>query len=691
MQWGETTAAQDGPNAAAAPREDDKRRGAVVLAMVAALLIAGAAGATPVPRVKPPAKPSAVTAVDAPITLAPIPLAKPDRSRQAASHPVRRDRPQGVVRGVVPLFWAAEAAALKVAEPPIPPEWLIQPALAPESDLRVLSAADAARYAQIFTLQRDGMWRAADAAIAELDDRVLLGHLRYDRYMHPTRYRSSYPELRQWLIDYGDHPGAWRVYKLAQSRKPAGAKKPPAPTVGEATLAWLDGAAAAYHSARARSAREARAIARLQGDFAAAVGRGDLESAHRNLSERVLRDLLDLVEFDDLRSLVARGYYLKGRDEEALRLAEESARSRRHIPGADWTAGLAAWRLQDHERALFHFSALASNTRADAWSAAAGGFWGARAALVSGQPEQVSVLLARAAEHKETFYGLLAAKLLGMDLGRQWRNPPLTTADRQRLLSVPAIRRAVALAEAGEHERADEELRALKADPGSPLGEVVLEVATRLNLARTAILLSRLAERDGSAFADLAAFPVPHWAPAGGFTMDRAIVYAIIREESKFNVRATSPAGARGLMQLMPRTASLMAEDQSLRQNRDRIYSPEVNLALGQKYLALLLDEDFIAGDLFLLAAAYNGGPGNLRKWLDQVEYQDDPLLFIESIPSRETRAFIQRVMATFWIYRMRLGEETPSLDAIAANHWPTYLPTADAARKLADRGLNLD
>ena len=70
---------------------------------------------------------------------------------------------------------------------------------------------------------------------------------------------------------------------------------------------------------------------------------------------------------------------------------------------------------------------------------------------------------------------------------------------------------------------------------------------------------------------------------------------------------------------------------------------------------------------------AYNGGPGNLNKWRRKSDYQGDPLLFIESIPSRETRAFVERVLTNLWIYRFRLGQPAPSLDAIAAGAWPRY------------------
>ena len=81
-----------------------------------------------------------------------------------------------------------------------------------------------------------------------------------------------------------------------------------------------------------------------------------------------------------------------------------------------------------------------------------------------------------------------------------------------------------------------------------------------------------------------------------------------------------------------------------------------------------------------LVIAAYNGGPGNLRKWLRRTEFNDDPLLFKEGLPARETRLFIEIVFTNLWIYRARLGQDAPSLDAIAGGRWPLYTPRDPSA-----------
>ena len=158
-----------------------------------------------------------------------------------------------------------------------------------------------------------------------------------------------------------------------------------------------------------------------------------------------------------------------------------------------------------------------------------------------------------------------------------------------------------------------------------------------------------------------------------------------MRQESRFRTNARSSAGAAGLMQLMPATARFIAGDDETYRGRRDLYNPETNMALGQKYIQHLIGDPSIGGNLFYMATAYNAGPGNLRKWQRQVDYQDDPLLFIESIRSRETRNFIERVLTNFWVYRLRLGQEVPSLEAVGAGEWPVYIPFDDAA----DRGKN--
>ena len=141
-----------------------------------------------------------------------------------------------------------------------------------------------------------------------------------------------------------------------------------------------------------------------------------------------------------------------------------------------------------------------------------------------------------------------------------------------------------------------------------------------------------------------------------------------------------------GLMQIMPRTASFIAGDRKFRSSKKSLlFSPETNMQLGQRYIEVLLNDPQINGNLFLMAAAWNGGPGNLRKWLKKINYLKDPLFFIESIPSQETRHFIERVITNLWIYRDRLNQRKISLEEVATGKWPAYISIKESSEEVAE------
>jgi soluble lytic murein transglycosylase-like protein len=244
--------------------------------------------------------------------------------------------------------------------------------------------------------------------------------------------------------------------------------------------------------------------------------------------------------------------------------------------------------------------------------------------------------------------------------------------------------RALAMINSGEYERAERLLRSLAASGRTDLGHGAMIVAERAGMADLAFRLQRLLAPYGIEF-HRAAYPLPRWRPEGGFSTDRALVYALMRQESNFNPGAVSPAGARGVMQLMPATARFVARASGFPGGAAQFRRPEVNIALGERYLEMLLADDSVGPDLFLLTAAWNGGPANVERWRRDVQTFDDPLLFIESIPFGETRAFIEHVLANLWIYRHRLGMDSPSLDSLAAGRWPNWDVPEHTAVEIAE------
>lgn len=549
----------------------------------------------------------------------------------------------------------------------------------------ILSEADVERYGRIFDLQRDGRMKAADALIEALDDDLLMGHVLFQRYMHPTAWRSSYLELARWMGRYADHPSANRIYKLAVRRRPPNYKWPQKPSAvalpafDQADVQPVDGRDVArerrFDPLAGKSRWERTTTRKVQRQIRRWVQRGNVTFALERLDQAKYRKLFTKEAFAESLGVIARGYFRYHKDTEAVAIARRANEiAPDYASLAQWWGGLAAWRAGEHEGAYQLFSDLARSPHAERWEGAAGGYWAARAALVGGMPDKVNPMLKLAASVPRSFYGLLATRSLGQAPALDFSLPALERDEIDLLMQVPAARRAIALIEVGETERADIELRRFVRALPTTMANTMLAFADAAGLADLAFRVGHdLASSEGQWF-DAALYPLPGWRPRNGFSLDRALIFAFVRQESRFRARAQSYAGARGLMQLMPATAGWIAGERYRGAKRAELYEPALNLSLGQRYIRGLMRQPDIADNLFYTAVAYNAGPGNLNKWRRKIDYTGDPLLFIESLPSRETRNYVENVMANLWIYRHRMEQATPTLDALIGGAWPTYM-----------------
>jgi len=603
--------------------------------------------------------------------------------------PVPDDRPDRLERGI---SIAASFPGIPADDPGDSLEMDVRlaapiPAAKPEPprliDFTILSRRDADLYRRIFSLQREADWQTADLLISELDSPILMGHVLAERYLHPTDWTSSYVELNEWLARYADHPQAQRIYQLALARKPADASAPAEPREGEletfdSTLALTplyedddDDGTDWSHLSSSQRQRLAELLAQIRGR----VQDGEPGQARRILDSDEFARLADDLTFDRARAQVARGYFLKGDDASAAKLAHASLeRSGADAPLAGWTAGLSAYRSGDLNDARRSFEILAAGNARANQLVYAGSYWAARLNLMTGRPDKVRLYLHIAAEANDRFYGILAQAALGGRLDFDDDMPNLSKAERDALTAMPEVRRAVALAEAGQQQLADLEFNGVSASTKPGLAIALLAVADELQLPATQYRFATALSRDYATRYESALYPEPPWTPEEGFEVDRALVYAIMRQESRFEADAESRVGARGLMQIMPTTAAYIADDPDLiGGDRFLLDDPTVSVSLGQEYILHLLDNPVVDGNLFYLLAAYNAGPGNLQKWIEVGGSTNDPLLFVETIPSRETRHFVERVMANYWMYRLRLDGATPSLAMVASGEWPIY------------------
>lgn len=574
---------------------------------------------------------------------------------------------------LLPLFVASAA----LAQVPVPRP--VETALAGPASLRipglgdveaVLPAADVDRYRTIFALQEDGRWSEATALVRRLQNRRLMGHVLAQKYLHPTKYRSKYSELRRWMAKYADHPQARRIHRLAVLRQPKGAKAPRPPIVQRLKTQTTDKQKASESRPRYSRASTKKGR-RLQANIRSRIGRGWPTGALELLDRPSSRTLLTPAQRGQALRDISRGYYRAGKDAEAIFAAEQAVKAAPNdAPLARWWGGLAAWRAGDVDTARRHFTALAMFENTSDWIKSAAAFWSARTSLISRRPAEVTPMLEQGARYPLTFYGLLSKRALGEPLGIDWRQPLLSEAAFQDIAATAYGSRAIALMQVGLQHAAQIELSGLAAARPA-LWPDILALASRANFPALSLKLAATADQSTRT---TALYPLPDWQLQNGFAVDRALVYAFVRQESAFNERAQSRAGARGLMQLMPRTASYVAGQRSLRgRKKDTLFNPELNLSLGQRYIGQLVSDRSIPDDLFRLTTAYNAGPGNLRRWERKIKYSGDPLLFIESLPSRETRLFIERVLTNLWIYRDRLGQPSPSLDDVVSGTWPGY------------------
>lgn len=530
-----------------------------------------------------------------------------------------------------------------------------------------LSASDAEAYARVFRLQSQGQWAAADRELSKVSDDVLKGHALGRRFL-ASGYRPKYQELRAWMAEYSDHPAADAVHRLATSKgvKGFGAIKAPARGYLRGTSIDTSDDGGNWEQATYAPDRGSAKARALKLKFRQLLRRGNAAGALKLMTGSEAQ-ILDPLDIDEMKVVLAADHFAGGRDAETVAWASQAAeRSGDELPASHWLAGLAEWRQGRPELARRHFEEVANAQDASPWMVSAAAFWAARANLVSRRPEVVNHWLEVAATYPRTFYGLLARRALGYETVFSWETPPFTEADAEVLLRVPGARRALALLQLGDRQSAEDELRKLYPRATKALRQSMLVLA---NAGEMPALAVRLGGMNPAMMNDAAAFPVPEWSPKGGWQVDKALVFAFVRQESSFNPNARSRVGASGLMQIMPATAAAIGG----RQARDRLADPEYNLALGQTYINKLLSDELVGGNLFLLAAAYNAGPGNLSKWVAGMKHGNDPLLFIESLPSRETRVFVEKVMTNFWIYRARMGQPSPSLDAVAAGEWPLY------------------
>ena len=373
-----------------------------------------------------------------------------------------------------------------------------------------------------------------------------------------------------------------------------------------------------------------------------------------------------LAAFWDERNVLARHLLRAGDAKNAYAVAAAHAqRAPEQLGDAEFLAGfIALRRLNDIPAAIRHFGAVAAASKA-AITQARAHYWLGRAIAERGDADAASAEYRNAAAFPNTFYGQLAIVALGDGdhLAQRIRDARDPAADRTQALGLAGreLARAAALVVAwGEPRRATIFLLRLSEVAPDPADRALTaRLAAGFGLAETAIAIARRAGRDGVVLLETG-WPIAALVPQNA-GLDPALALAVIRQESSFDTATTSPAGARGLMQLMPATATITARQLGLPVSIAALNAdPGYNMQLGTTYLRGLMEQ--YGGGIALAAAAYNAGPSRVTDWLagngDPVRGGADLIDWIELIPFNETRNYVQRVIENAVVYRAERGDK---------------------------------
>jgi soluble lytic murein transglycosylase-like protein len=527
----------------------------------------------------------------------------------------------------------------------------------------LLTQDERSYYRDLFTAIERGDWARVQALFAQKGDGPLHHVARAEYYLAPGSPKIELDALNDWLSRDTSLPQAEQIATLAQKR--GATVLPPLPEAGRLIS----------QPSRAKRIRP-REIAdgTMPGPVAAAINarvKEDDPAGAKALLDGIDTQLSPAARAE-WRAKVAWSYYIENNDAAAYALAQTAGEGiGAWVAEGWWTAGLAAWRLGDCTGAGDAFARTATNSQNSELTAAAL-YWQSRAAVRCRQPERAAAPLRQAARMDETLYGMLAAEQLGLTLPQTHATPDFTQNDWQKLRDEANVRTAVGLAEIGRDGLADEVLRHQARLGPAQEYQPLTRLARDLGLPSTQLWMAYNSPAGGRP-EPAARFPTPKWTPTTGWQVDPALVYAHALQESVFRTKAVSPAGARGLMQIMPAAARDHAGRLGVSGSANDLHRPEVNLAFGQRHLEMLRDAPGTQGLLPKVMAAYNAGLTPIARWQYEIKDQGDPLLWMESVPYWETRGYVNIVMRNYWMYERQAGGPSESRIALAQGLWPTF------------------
>lgn len=547
----------------------------------------------------------------------------------------------------------------------------------------ILTDADASLYQQIFLLQSKEKIDAAMRLEKQLTDPLLMNEVLYQRYISKT-YHTRGREVAAWMTKYYDMPGAERMEKLGKIKQTQTRSANLPRTISGG--ASIETAQSETWTAKKYSGETDKKITK----FKRAIRSGSSKTARLILQDAAFKKKLTESDYGRLAGRLSFLYYTNGEFELAKKwgFVASDADSEYGL----WAMGLLYFKEEKFAESRKYFSRILDLPQINNARKTEAAFWAGRAADMAGERAAAKKYWAVAAAHPMAFYGALSATMLGQRPRYEFFEQDCTDEDMDTLRESKYGRMALALLQVGNKERAEQYLKyMITARASDRTLHAVNSVATVYGLPRVSIQASSVIKDRGILEIDddiiySAQYPLPDWEPMGGWSIDRALLLAITKQESGFRVTAKSSAGANGLMQLMPSTAKRVARSAKVDISEIDMANPEHNMFLGQQYIVDLLAHPNIENNIIKMLAAYNAGMGTLVKFEKSFDTYD-PLLYIESFPAYETRGYIKRVMSNMWLYRARLDQPLTSMQELAEGHWPLYNSEDEYVQKqIADR-----
>lgn len=547
----------------------------------------------------------------------------------------------------------------------------------------ILTDADASLYKQIFMLQSKEKIATAQKLEPQLTDSLLMNEVLYQRYTSKT-YRTRGAELNAWMKKYYDMPGAVRISKIAKIKQ-ATVRKPVVPNIISGG-ASIETAQSETWTAKKYSGSVDKKITK----FKRAIRSGSSKTARLILSDPSFKYKLTESDYGRLAGRLSYLYYTNGEFELAKKwgFVASDANSEYGL----WAMGLLYFKEEKFKESTKYFSQILKLEQINNARKTEAAFWAGRAADANGDRTTARNFWRVAAAHPMAFYGALSAVMLGDTPEYEFFEQDFTDDDIDALTETKYGRMALALLQVGQKDRAEEYLKYLiTARASDRTLHAVNSIATAYGLPRVSIQSAGVVHDRGILEIDddiiySAQYPLPDWEPMGGWSIDRALLLAITKQESGFKTNAKSNAGANGLMQIMPSTARRVARRNNVAMSDIDMSNPEHNMFLGQQYIVDLLAHPNINNNIIKMLAAYNAGMGTVVKFEKSFSTYD-PLLYIESFPAYETRSYIKRVMSNMWLYRARLGQPLTSMEELANGIWPLYNSEDEyVQRQVADR-----